>query len=506
MIKIVVLLCASTVPFIARGGSESIDYPEPTKQLHEQKKEETKPAAQLASVPVIEKNDLVEKKKASKKKPVIAKSKVVQDKKQLAEKRKESTSFATDADIEKYLAQTFADSSLQAKKITVRSRAKNIQDVIELIGVTADIDFVIDPEVTGEVGRVHFDHRAPGDILQLLCAKNNPRLALIKQQQLWRVMPYAEAAALLKRRHVTPLAQRTIGLKQTRCDDHLVSKIEEMWQHVIKRGKHDSAYCTVDKESKKVFLRCWKSQADEMAEFINAIDCPIPQVRIDAVVATVDNTVEHQLGFNWSAQGGDGSGFRFQGHNHNTAVTAPLLLSGPHLSMHSLMVELRAAQAASKAKILLNPSVLTNNGEIAEIIIGSSVPIKTMTEEMAHGKLRNVQTVNYQEVGTILNVKPYISPDRSRVQLDILVENSSVVEHELKDNAPTIKKIRTKNKVTLKSGQTTTIGGLMLNKDEKGSNEIPILARIPIFGAFFRSREMKKSESQLLIFITPTIV
>jgi type II secretory pathway component HofQ len=46
----------------------------------------------------------------------------------------------------------------------------------------------------------------------------------------------------------------------------------------------------------------------------------------------------------------------------------------------------------------------------------------------------------------------------------------------------------------------------MLNKDEKSSNEMPVLARVPIFGAFFRSQEVKKEESQLLIFITPTIV
>lgn len=418
----------------------------------------------------------------------------------------ETASLATEGDIEKYLANTFGDSLLQDKKISLHSRAKNIQDVVELIGVTSDIDFVIDADVDGEVGRVNFEARTPGDILQLLCAKNNPRLALIKQQKLWRIMLYKEAMALLKRQHATPLIQRTIALKQTSCDDELVAKIEEMWGCVTQRGKHESAYCSIDKESKKVFLRCSKNQADEMAAFIVAIDCPVPQVRIDAVVATVDNAFERQLGFNWSLQADDGSAFRFQGQKHATAVSAPIVFAGPNLSMHNLMVELKAAQAASKAKILLNPSVLTNHGEVAEIIIGSSVPIKTMVEEMAHGKLRNVQSVNYQEVGTILNVKPYISPDRSRVQLDILVENSSVIENDASDNAPTIKKIRTKNKVTLKSGQTTTIGGLMLNKDEKSSNEMPVLARIPIFGALFRSQELKKEESQLLIFITPTIV
>ncbi len=460
----------------------------PKKPVVAPAKKKAKPFSTAAAIPAAPKKSV---KKPTKKSPNAV---------------KEAVSFATDGDIEKYLAKTFVDGALQDKKISLRSRAKNIQDVVELIGVTADIDFVIDDEVKGTVGRVHFVQRTPGDILQLLCAKNNPRLALIKQQKLWRIMLYKEAMALLKRQHTTPLIQKTIALKQTRCDDELVAKIEEMWRCVTQRGKHESAYCSIDKESKKVFLRCWPSQATEMAEFVAAIDFPTPQVRIDAVVATVDNTFEQQLGFNWSIQGGDGSGLKFQGQKQATALVAPMIFSGSSLTMHNLMVELRAAQAASKAKILLNPSVLTNHGEVAEIIIGSSVPIKTMVEEMAHGKLRNVQSINYQEVGTILNVKPHISPDRSRVQLDILVENSSVIDHEANDHAPTIKKIRTKNKVTLRSGQTTTIGGLMLNKDEKGSNEIPVLSRIPIFGALFRSRELKKEESQLLIFITPTIV
>jgi general secretion pathway protein D len=159
----------------------------------------------------------------------------------------------------------------------------------------------------------------------------------------------------------------------------------------------------------------------------------------------------------------------------------------------------------SKARILLKPSVLTNHSETAEILIGSSVPIKTFVEDVSQGKSRNVQTVQYKDVGTILNVRPTISADKKSIQLDILVENSSVIGLD-PDQAPVIKTIRTRNKVTLNNGQTTAIGGLMLKREDSDGNYVPILSRLPIIGGIlFGSKYRSRQESQLIIFITPTV-
>jgi general secretion pathway protein D len=150
--------------------------------------------------------------------------------------------------------------------------------------------------------------------------------------------------------------------------------------------------------------------------------------------------------------------------------------------------------------------VLTGHEEKAEILIGRSIPIKTVTEDTTDGKSRNVQTIQYKDVGTILNVRPSVSPDKKNVLLDIWVEDSSVVDTYAGYDAPVIKTIRTKNRVTLQSGQTTVIGGLMLNRDESAENAMPVLSKIPIFGRLFRSTLQAKETNQLLIFITPTIV
>jgi type II secretory pathway component GspD/PulD (secretin) len=128
-----------------------------------------------------------------------------------------------------------------------------------------------------------------------------------------------------------------------------------------------------------------------------------------------------------------------------------------------------------------------------------------MVEDISQGKSRNMQTVQYKDVGTILNVRPTVSADRKSVQLDILVENSSVVGTDA-DQAPVIKTIRTRNKVTLRSGQTTAIGGLMLQREDSDGNYVPILYRLPIIGGIlFGSKYKSHQKSQLIIFITPTV-
>jgi len=428
----------------------------------------------------------------------------------------------SDAAIEKYLTHAFFDRSLQSKIVTVRSRATSIEDLIELIGVSAGIDFIIDETVSGSVGRVNFENRPAGDILQVLSVKNRPRLAFIKQRGMWRVMTYADAVALLKKLQQEPVVRCCFTLRYARCDEAMQGHIETMWQHITQNGPHPSSYCTIENESKKVFFRGWRKHVREMNKFLAEIDRVTDRVRIDAVVAEVDSKYEKQLGVNWTALhqpngefshvmlgSPEMSGMSQAAHANlqtkKSSVSLPITFGGNDINLQRLLLELHAAEMESKARILLKPSVLTNHSETAEILIGSSVPIKTLVEDVTQGKSRNVQTVQYKDVGTILNVRPTVSADRKSVQLDILVENSSVVGTDA-DQAPVIKTIRTRNKVTLRSGQTTAIGGLMLQREDSDGNYVPILCRLPIIGGIlFGSKYRSHQKSQLIIFITPTV-
>jgi len=70
----------------------------------------------------------------------------------------------------------------------------------------------------------------------------------------------------------------------------------------------------------------------------------------------------------------------------------------------------------------------------------------------------------------------------------------------------TVQTARSKNKVLLKSGQTTLIGGLITKGEEDVRTGIPLIQEIPILGWLFKGKRKKKIDKQLLIFITPTLI
>src|SRR5579859_2160299 len=376
--------------------------------------------------------------------------------------------FEDEQAIEHYINAMFNDKDLCDKKISLRSKPAAIGDVIEMISLSLGIDFIVDPDVSGSVGKMNFEKGKPAsEILKFLCLRNTPRLALIKQCGIWRIATHEKLFQTLKLSCRETIISKVFPLKHVRCDESLKNKIDDIWQRISQEYKHEHAYCSLDLESKKVFINATKKQLAKMEAFLKEIDCMSAQVRIDAVVALVERRYEHQLGFNWAGIYNRSSSvtrkFDFvgigaaaknsvTGNPDNFALNlftkptqtlkVPFIFSGPDLGIQQLMIELKAAEAESKAKILLKPSVLTSHNETAEILIGKSIPIKTFVEDQA--KMRNVQTVNYKDVGTILNVRPIVSPDHKSALLDIMVEDSSVVEGPSVDHAPVIKTIRTK--------------------------------------------------------------
>ena len=194
-------------------------------------------------------------------------------------------------------------------------------------------------------------------------------------------------------------------------------------------------------------------------------------------------------------------------------IKIPILFGGTDLTKRRLDLELNAAENQNKVKIISRPSVLTNNNETANILIGESIPISTIVEDVIEGQIRNVTTINFKDIGTELKVTPTVNMENKTILLNIFIQDTEVKSGTTNTNdkgvletPPTIATIRTSNKVFLRSGQTTIIGGLVKNAEAKSENALPFLHRIPFFGWLFRSTSDRKLDEERLIFITPTIV
>jgi len=173
-------------------------------------------------------------------------------------------------------------------------------------------------------------------------------------------------------------------------------------------------------------------------------------------------------------------------------------------------VLLRALRNDTSANILQQPLIITLDNEEAEIKVAQEVPFITGQFTNTGGGANNgsvnpFQTVQRQEVGTILKLTPQISEGES-VILKIEQESSSLSPStqgavDLITNKRTIT-----TKVVVEDGGVIVLGGLTSDSANETESRVPILGSIPLLGNLFKTKSGSKDKRSLLVFIRPTIL
>lgn len=149
-----------------------------------------------------------------------------------------------------------------------------------------------------------------------------------------------------------------------------------------------------------------------------------------------------------------------------------------------------------RAKILSRPSITTMSGEEAIIQVGGEIPYTARSNEGWSTQFKNY--------GIILQLKPVVDAE-DRVTSTIHAEVSNM-SGETVDGQPILDIRRADSVITLHSGSTMVIGGLMDSSESKTINKFPILGDIPIIGEFFKYTSKSKDKQELIILVTPYIV
>ncbi len=154
------------------------------------------------------------------------------------------------------------------------------------------------------------------------------------------------------------------------------------------------------------------------------------------------------------------------------------------------------------SRILSSPHLLTSNNEQAKIVVGQKLFYPSATETPL-GTASAIPKMEKEDVSLTLEIKPNISHTGNYItmKIDLMSDDGTVV-----GGIPNISKRQTSQIVTLKSGQTAVISGLIKNNESEIFNKIPLLGDIPILGWLFRNTSKSKVISNLMFFITPHIV
>ena len=240
---------------------------------------------------------------------------------------------------------------------------------------------------------------------------------------------------------------------------------------------------------------------------VRSMDVVASQVMIQAAVAEVTLNDQLQYGVQWQLQkNGNAARTSF---TDAAAGGVSALYPGFNYAVNvsSIASTLSALNAITHVNVISTPSLMVMDSKTAALQIGDQVPVTTQTATSTvttNGAI--VNSVEMRDTGVILSVTPRIN-ESGRIQLDIEQEVSAVVKTTSSNiDSPTIQQRRVKTTVVVKDGEVLALGGMIQNKVEKDSSEIPFLGQIPGIGAAFASRNHAVSKTELIILITPRIV
>jgi general secretion pathway protein D len=236
---------------------------------------------------------------------------------------------------------------------------------------------------------------------------------------------------------------------------------------------------------------------------LRQIDRPLMQVAIDATVAEVTLNDTLTYGVQYFLQK---NSFGLVSSIGSAALTSVLpgfnLVLGPS-SMPNVVLD--ALHSVTNVKVLSNPSLVVLDNQTATLQVGDQVPISTGTATVLTANNTVVSTIDYRNTGIILRVVPRVSAN-GNVIIDVEQESSSVTPGSAGSLTPTISDRRVKSSISVASGQTVLLAGLISDENDRTRQGIPVLDKIPGIGDLFTQQSGTKVRTELIIFIRPTVI
>jgi pilus assembly protein CpaC len=231
-----------------------------------------------------------------------------------------------------------------------------------------------------------------------------------------------------------------------------------------------------------------------------SVDAPT-QVNLRVRVAEMSREVTRLFGIRWDAALSFGD-FAL-GMNTGTLLEgANQLFGGFENGTANIAGVIDALEREGLVSVLAEPNLTALSGETASFLAGGEFPVPV-------GRDNNEVQIEFKEFGVSLSFTPTVK-SKSRISLQVRPEVSDLSENgsiRLGDLViPALATRRAETTVELGSGQSFAIGGLISNSTRTNLEKLPGLGDLPILGALFRSTNFRRSESELVIIVTPYLV
>jgi general secretion pathway protein D len=312
----------------------------------------------------------------------------------------------------------------------------------------------------------------------------------------------------------------------------LVELLNKMAPNIDEKSSNKSkTSISAHEETNSLIISAEPDVMTSITGIISQIDIRRAQVLVEAIIVEISDKLSKDLGFQLLFSGeGSNTPIASQRFGNPTpdlsAIVGGLVPGGGATAVLSTLLSLDGFAAGvgkfkkgedsfaailnvlaknSDSNVLSTPSILTMDNEQSSIIVGQEIPITT-GESLGTNNSNPFRTINRQEIGIKLSVKPQINEGNS-IKLDIQQEVSSLSGPITAGSAEIITNKRAiETVVMVEDNQTIVLGGLIDDDIQESVRKIPLLGDIPLIGKAFRQEQTTISKKNLVVFLKPTII
>ncbi len=293
-----------------------------------------------------------------------------------------------------------------------------------------------------------------------------------------------------------------------------------------------------DKRSNALIMMASKNDLLTLKDLLKSMDVMLSQVLIEAVIMQVQLDKSLERGVDWVQRSmiaynkknyGRDAQFAFAGAggggantplNATTINSAASIASGGGLTYYftqfglNIDAVIKMSATDNRSKILASPVILTTDNKEAKIDVSTEQYFYKGTSYVGYygQNQSSVPNVEARKVGLNLTVTPRINAKKF-VVMEISQKIENVAGSQLisngsggKDSWPIVASREMTASVSVRSGETIILGGLVQNQESQDTSMIPWIGKIPILGIPFRNSSDKNNRAEVVVFITPYVL
>ncbi|MBN1907725.1 MAG: hypothetical protein JW927_21805 [Deltaproteobacteria bacterium] len=387
----------------------------------------------------------------------------------------------------------------------------DVTHILRLINEVSEENIIWDPEIKGKKVSMILNNVPWDEALELILKNNELAKRYVGQNIVWITTKQKMAQILAEEEAETRKMEEKLENERQKLVEQAKREVEDapllteylpvdfaeadkVKEHIIvsKRGK-----ITSDPRTNTIIIYDTASFIEEAKNIVKKFDTPVKQIFLEARIVEASQEFSRDLGIRWSNGGGwddndntyDGtfSTNSPSGWLGNLGINFGRVTSSGSLSLNA---SIALAESEGVVKTLSAPKVLAQEGEESVIKSGKTIytdPTENVAQESRDATLQ-------------LNVKPTTISYNNYITLNLNVTDNENVDA----NTDSVKEFQTV--VTVKSGETIVLGGIIKESDSDRIGGVPVLKDIPGLGWIFKAKKRIKNKTEMLIFLTPTVM